>query len=58
MGGCQNHGSFLGPQYNTARGIWGTQKGAIILTTTHMGIGIQIAEPEKYILETRCSMQE
>ena len=37
MGGCQNHGPFLDPYYNTAPNIWGTQKGTIILTTTHMG---------------------
>ena len=36
MGGCQNYGPFLDPYYNTAPNIWGTQKGTIILTTTHM----------------------
>ena len=36
MGGCQNYGPFLGPYYNTAPDISGTQKGTIILTTTHM----------------------
>ena len=36
MGGCQNYGPFLGPYCNTAPNIWGTQKGAIILTTSHM----------------------
>ena len=36
MGGCQNYGPFLGPYYNTAPIIWGTQKGTLILTTTHM----------------------
>ena len=36
MGGCQNYGPFLGPYYNTAPNIYGTQKGTIILTTTHM----------------------
>ena len=41
MGGCQNYGFFLGPYYNTARSIKGTQEGTIILTTTHMGIGIR-----------------
>ena len=35
MGGCQNYGPFLGPWYNTAPRVWGTQKGTIILTTTH-----------------------
>ena len=28
MGGCQNYGPFLGPWYNTAPTIHGTQKGA------------------------------
>ena len=36
MGGCQNVGPFLDPYYNTAPYIWGTQKGTIILTTTHI----------------------
>ena len=36
MVGCQNYGPFLGPFYNTAPRIQGTQKGAIILTTTRM----------------------
>ena len=31
VGGCQNYGPFLGPYYNTAPNIWGTQKGTIIL---------------------------
>ena len=36
VGDCQNFGPFLDPYYNTAPNIEGTQKGAIILTTTHM----------------------
>ena len=36
MGGCQHYGPFLDPYYNTAPNISGTQKGAIILTTTDM----------------------
>ena len=36
MDGCQNQGPFLGPYYNTAPNIQGTQKGTLILTTTHM----------------------
>ena len=36
MGGCQNYGPVLGPYYNTAPTIFGTQKGTIILTTTRM----------------------
>ena len=38
MGGCQNYGPLLGPYYNTAPNIQGTQKGTIILTTTHIYI--------------------
>ena len=38
MGGCQDSGLFLGPCYNTAPNIEGTQKGTIILTTTHMRV--------------------
>ena len=37
MGGCQDYGPFLDPYYNTAPNIWGTHKGTIILTTTHIG---------------------
>ena len=36
MGGCQNHGPFVGTLNNRCRSIIGTQKGTIILTTTHM----------------------
>ena len=36
MGGCRNYGPFLGPYYNTAPIINGTQKGTLILTTTQM----------------------
>ena len=36
MGGYQTYGPFLDPYYNTAPNIWGTRKGTIILTTTHM----------------------
>ena len=39
MGGCQNYGPFLDPYYNTAPNIWGTQKGTIILTITHIVFG-------------------
>ena len=38
MGGCQNYGSFLGTLNNRCRIITGTQKGTIILTTTHIDI--------------------
>ena len=36
MGGCQSHGPLLGPEYNAAPRIEGTQKGTIILRTTHI----------------------
>ena len=36
MGGCQNHGPFLGTLNIWCRIIKGTQKGTIILTTTRM----------------------
>ena len=36
MGGCQNYGPFLGTLNIRCRIIIGTQKGAIILTTTHI----------------------
>ena len=38
MGGCQNYGPFLGTLNIRGRIIIGTQKGTIILTTTHIGI--------------------
>ena len=36
VGGCQNYGPFLGALNIRRRTIIGTQKGTIILTTTHM----------------------
>ena len=36
MGGCQNYGPFLGTLNIRCRTILGTQKGTIVLTTTHM----------------------
>ena len=36
MGGCQNYGPFLGTLNNRCRIVIGTQKGTIILTTTHI----------------------
>ena len=35
MGSCQNYGPFLGTLNNRCRIILRTQKGTIILTTTH-----------------------
>ena len=36
MGGCQNNGPLLGPLNTRCRIILRTQKGTIILTTTHI----------------------
>ena len=36
MGGYQNYGPFLGPLNTKCRIILRTQKGTIILTTTHI----------------------
>ena len=40
MGGCQNYGPVLGTHNIRGRIILGTQKGTIILTTTHIYIYI------------------
>ena len=42
MGGCQNYGPFLGTLNMRGRTIMGTQKGTIILTTTHMSSGLDL----------------
>ena len=47
MGGCQNYGPFLGTLNIRCRTIMGTQKGTIILTTTHIYIFILIKENRK-----------
>ena len=39
MGGSQNYDPFLGTLNLRCRIIIGTQKGTIILTTTHIGFG-------------------
>ena len=36
MGGCQNYGPFLGTLNIRCRIMIGTEKGTIILATTHM----------------------
>ena len=36
LGSCQNYGPFWGTVNNRCRIIKGTQKGTIILTTTHL----------------------
>ena len=43
MSGCQNYGPSLGTLNNRCRIIMGTQKGAIILTTTHMTSSFHVA---------------
>ena len=44
MGDCQNYGPFLGTLTIRGRIIIGTQKGTIILTTTHIYIYIYICK--------------
>ena len=39
MGSCQNYGPLLGTLNTRCRTIIGTQKGTLILTTTHMAFG-------------------
>ena len=51
MGGCQNYGPFLGPQYSRAPSISGTQKKTIVLTTTHIVLFLFGASQP---LESRC----
>ena len=36
MGSSQDHGPFLGPEYNAAPSIQGIQEATVILTTTHI----------------------
>ena len=38
MGGCQNYGPLLGPLNTRCHIILETQKGTMILTTTHMNV--------------------
>ena len=45
MGSCQNLGPFLGTLNTRCRIIIGTQKGTLILATTHMGVG---GNPQRY----------
>ena len=40
----QDQGPFLGPYYNTAPIIQGTQKGTIILTITHILHGLETSK--------------
>ena len=50
MGSCPNYGPFLGTLNNRCRIILRTQKGTIILTTTHVepplgGLGFRVYKP-------------
>ena len=42
VGGCQNYGPILGTLSNRCRIITGTQKGTIILTTTHVYVYVYV----------------
>ena len=57
MGSCQNYGPFLDTLNNRCRIIIGTQKGTIILTTTHIELGLEVpkvgvSDFEAYLLRT------
>ena len=46
MGGCQNHGPFLGTLNSRCRIVIGILKGTIILTIAHLGtVGPQTLNP-------------
>ena len=47
MGVCQNYGPFLGPPNTRRRIILRTQKGTIVLTTTHMDLQPQDRIPKQ-----------
>ena len=49
MGGCHNYGPFLGTLNIRCRIIKGTQKGTIILTSTHMNY--RISTPSRGYIE-------
>ena len=51
MGGCQNYGPFLGTLNIRCHIITGTQKGTIILTTTHIN-------PIRFLQLPRLTMSE
>ena len=56
IGSCQNYGPFLGTLNIRCRIIVRTQKGTLILTTTHIGGGAQATGVEAARLEpsSRC----
>ena len=45
MGGCQNYGPFLGTLNIRGRSIVGTQRGTIVLTTSHIGFRVDSKHP-------------
>ena len=49
MDGCQNYGPFLGTLNNRCRIILGTQKGTIMLTTTHI---LRLLGPKTILYKT------
>ena len=51
MGGCQNYGPLLGPLNIRCRIILRTQKGTVVLTTTHI---TQSYTKPKDLREKRC----
>ena len=57
MGGCQNNGPLLGSLNTRCRTILRTQKGTIILTTTHakIGLGMMVICPAFFELGSEAS---
>ena len=54
MGGCQNYGPLLGPLNTRCRILLRTQKGTIILTTTHMVVAETYIMAQKETVNIRC----
>ena len=50
MGGCQNYGPFLGTLNNRCRIIIGTEKGTLILTTTHIFAEVVPDQPTAFVV--------
>ena len=57
MGSCQYYGPFLGTLNNRCRIILGTQKGTIILTTTHILVLTQVGLLRKPQILKRYSLK-
>ena len=53
MGSCQNYGPFLGTLNNRCRIIIGTQKGTLILTTTHI---LQAGSSSRFLDNLGCPL--